>query len=241
VVPLDQLRTEWKAALADAGLNEATVRLYPFEGEGAGEAGAYWFRPGDKLAVDYQFPDAERVEDANAPENRNLHRVTVWTGREPPILSGRLRHELEHARQWDHHGKALFDLHDLIEDEVLPHKAGGLQGCGGTFINFIPTEQDANAAAAMFLRDRYPEDLLATLREGKWRNLACSLVGPESLESLPKRMICFAYQFRDRCAQVEQERGVPFQQILAWSYDGAAGIWSALEKSRLQPAQISGS
>jgi hypothetical protein len=65
---LDQ---EWRAALADAGIDSAQTRVYLMEGVGQGEggrgAGAVWFPPGDELVLDDQFPDANRIDDANDP------------------------------------------------------------------------------------------------------------------------------------------------------------------------------
>ena len=58
-----------------------------------------------------------------------------------------MRHELEHASQWDHHGQPIYGLYDLVL-EVLAHKAAELEGCGGMYVNAIPAEQDANAAAS---------------------------------------------------------------------------------------------
>jgi hypothetical protein len=73
-------------------------------------------------------------------------RVAIWRDVDLPVFAGRLRHELEHARQWDRFGRSIFELYDLIRDELLPRKAGDLNGCAGMYVNAIPAEQDANAA-----------------------------------------------------------------------------------------------
>lgn len=104
----------------------------------------------------------ELALEANSFQNVNRHRLVV---RRPlasdPVsvakLAGKLRHELEHARQWDACGPAVFLLSERA-DWVLVRKIKGLP-LWNVFTNLKPTEQDANAASAMFLRQRYPDSI----------------------------------------------------------------------------------
>src|SRR4051794_39709956 len=123
-LPLEVLETEWTAALDDAAMPRERVRLYVCDGGAAGDGAtaAVWHRPGAELVQDHQFPYSHHLADANAREHRDLHRVVIWRDHEAPMLGAVMRHELEHARQWDARGAPLFDLHDLIEHGVLPHK-----------------------------------------------------------------------------------------------------------------------
>lgn len=116
---LDQ---EWRAALADAGIDSAQTRVYLMEGVGQGEggrgAGAVWFPPGDELVLEDQFPDANRIDDANDPAHINLHRMSLRLDDDVALTAGRMRHELEHARQYDALGRAIFNLQGFVEDAL---------------------------------------------------------------------------------------------------------------------------
>src|SRR5438045_9327773 len=99
---IEQIDSEWSAALDDAGLPRDRVRLYiQNDASSTDEAGAVWFRPGDVLVRDSLFPDVGQVTDANHPDHRDLHRVAVWRDVDIAVLGARLRHELEHDSQWD--------------------------------------------------------------------------------------------------------------------------------------------
>jgi hypothetical protein len=227
------ISVEWEAALSDAGIPADRCRLYLCDGTGGGESslvGAVWHRPGASLVVDPAFPNAGQLSDANDPAHINLHRIVLWRDHELPVLGGLMRHELEHARQWDVLGTRYFDLIDLVERGVLPHKAGGLDGCAGALINAAPAEQDANAAAAMYLRSRHPEAIPKILLDQDRRQLACSLTGPGPRESLPTRTVAFLAQFPAACAAVAagHRTGADFPTILEAYWAGAGKLWHTL-------------
>jgi hypothetical protein len=121
-------------------------------------ADAVWFPPGDEIVVDDQFPDADQIADANAPEHIELHRMSLRADDDVAATSGRMRHELGHARQYEALGRSIFNLQRFIE-EALAYRAGGLDGCAGHLINAIPTELDTNAAASVLLRERHPREV----------------------------------------------------------------------------------
>jgi hypothetical protein len=126
---VEELQAEWDAALADAGIDRSAVRLYVIEDVKRDDgAGAVWFRPGSEIGEGDQIHNPDYLRDMNKPAHKDLHRIVLWAAVETPVLAGRLRHELEHARQWDRFGQPICDLYDLVLDEVLPHKAGGLDG-----------------------------------------------------------------------------------------------------------------
>ena len=54
------------------------------------------------------------------------------------LFAALVRHELEHARQWDAR-RTIFDLQGFIEDDVLTEIAGGLDGGNGGPINTVPS------------------------------------------------------------------------------------------------------
>jgi hypothetical protein len=138
------IRPEWEAARADAGFAETDARLYPFAGiQSADGDHPYYFVPGHDLVQSEKFPDelGGRLQDAN--EHRDSHRIAISVGAPTVALGAKLRHELEHARQFDAHGKPLFNLNDLAL-ATLSERVGGLPG-GGVLYNLNPMEIDANA------------------------------------------------------------------------------------------------
>jgi len=220
---------QWRLALVDAGLSSASCRRYDFIGEQSnGDVGAVWFPPGDTIPLSHHFPDAARLADANDGEHIDLHRIGVWGCADPAALGARLRHELEHAIQWEQHKRPLFQLYDLLRDEILTRKIGGLAGCSGAYINAIPSEQDANAAAAMFLRKHHPQAVSDLCKDKDRQLLACSLVGPEAIETLPARMVAYMSLHRERCADVAKSRGHSFADVLDGTFPGAGGYWQRL-------------
>ncbi len=109
------------------------------------------------------FRDPELRAEANGDVQRKLYRVAVWVDDDRALVGARLRHELEHVRQWLELGPALFGLYWLLRGHVLEHKARQLRGCGGSYLNAIPSEQDANAASA-----HYVEKCHSTSGSGCW-------------------------------------------------------------------------
>jgi hypothetical protein len=177
------------------------------------------------------FPgdDAQR-DEANSDENRVLHRIAVPA--EPSdraTFAALVRHELEHARQWDAM-LGIFDLHDFIEHDILPEIAGGLDGCGGGLINTIPTEMDCNAAASVYIAGRFIEAEVQAIRDGPRRFLACSLLPPPPPETLPARMIAFAYVHRAAVERHAERRNFPVASILGAVHGHAPALWARLEQ-----------
>jgi hypothetical protein len=121
-------------------------------------------------------------------------------------------------------------LPDLIEYDILPEIAGGLDGCGGGLINTIPTEMDCNAAASAYIADRFSAAEIQPIRDGPQRYLACSLIPPLPPETLPTRMIAFAYVHRAAVDRHAARRGLPVASILRSVYPSAPGLWARFEE-----------
>jgi hypothetical protein len=222
---------EWSAALADAGIDQSATRLYLARAMGLKHIGAVWHPPSDELVVDERFPDPSQLDDANADEHRRLHRIVVPAELEDVVtFAALLRHELEHARQHDAWGRPIVELQRLIERHVLRHKAGGLDGCAGQLINAVPTEIDANAAASVYVSARFSKEDVARLQGGKRSALACSLLPPESTDTLPARMLAFAFVHRSAFIAYADERGWDLAEMLDGYFgDGASDLWARLE------------
>ena len=197
------LDDEWLAALADAGILASSAELIVLGGPEShdGCRAKYW-RPGDPL-------DADVARLDNEPGlTRDLHRVALWGDHSIEGASGLLRHELEHARQLLAHSEPLLLQFQACEDRLI-EEVGGLPGSARLYQD-IPMEQDANAAAARFLRRRFPtaqlDELLAA---GDPDSAVLRDHGePGPLETLPARMEQFLQTVRERCAEFRQEHGL---------------------------------
>ncbi len=225
-----EIQPEWEAALADAGFDVGRVRLYPFSGR-ASETGfcAFYFVPGQEIYDSPEFPDKLGGQIENANRHLDLHRIAAWVETDLPVLGARLRHELEHARQYDEFGEHLYALNDLIT-HVMTRKVGGLRG-GGRLYNFNPIEVDANAAAARFAWERYgEEEARRRLEDGEEEDSALfrSLTPPADIATLPKRLLCFLAQFPDLCEMESTACGRPFEELLARAWPGIDDTWRAL-------------
>jgi hypothetical protein len=222
------LEAEWTCALSDAGMPPERARLYVVDGAASFNlAYAMWYRPGYVVVRDHDFPEPLDVEAANAPENIDAHRIVVWRDATAALVGATLRHELEHARQYDALGAGLFELYNMIRFGVFPHQAGGLPGCSGAYMPAIPAERDADAAAAVYLREHHP-DAGAEIRAGERRNLACSILPPEPHDTLPLRMVAFMALHPSACAAHAAAEGEDFPKLLDRAYPGAGAMWRTI-------------
>jgi hypothetical protein len=120
---------ETTAALADALFDSAQVRLYPIASLWANDhVGAAWFRPGDPISDDdpHFRDDALRVR-ANQPDAIDLHRIVVTAHPDNGVtFAALLRHELEHARQFDAVGAGVSGLLSDVPIDVKGRGVGGV-------------------------------------------------------------------------------------------------------------------
>jgi hypothetical protein len=91
-------------------------------------------------------------DDVNSRHVRKLHEIAICSDYADFELAFAIRHELEHARQVECHGRELGDLHGLVEDM--------LRGQSNALYNAMPMEHDANGAAASFVRATFPAEYL---------------------------------------------------------------------------------
>jgi hypothetical protein len=226
-----EIDEEFTAALADAGIERTATRLYLANEMGQKHIGAVWFPPGDELYEDEQFPDESQLDDANSAAHRNLHRIVAPAKPDDKaMLAALLRHELEHARHYDALGTTITQLQDFIEHGVLPYAAGGLDGCAGGLVNTIPTEVDCNAAASVYIAGRFSPDEVQRIRDGDRRALACSLLPPDPPETLPARMLAFAFIYRGAVIAYAAQQGSEVGEVIDGYFgDGAAETWARLE------------
>ena len=227
-----EIAAEWQAAVSDVGIPHERVCVHVFEGSSnARGEGALWAMPGRNVprkSVPF-IGDNDGFRRFNT-EQRDLHRVVVWSDQQPVLLAAKMRHELEHARQFEAHGPALFGLYDLV-NAALDLKVAGLMG-GGHVYSSIPTEVDANAAAARFVSGRHAVDAARLLEERhEASNLLRSLTGPGPLKTLPGRMVAFAYEYADLGERYFRERSfaMTFAATVDQTWPGALQAWSAID------------
>jgi hypothetical protein len=165
----DEVLEEFEVARADAGLAEDPVRMFLMAGDPLTTAGPWPVHvlPGRPVEHDLPVFDAAARAEANDASIRDHHRIAVRagiaTGDEGAltVVSGLIRHELEHALQYrGDRGQEVWEL-DWIADCV----AAKLDEPGGNAAyRSKPSEAGANAAASCFLCWRHPA-ARATLAE----------------------------------------------------------------------------
>jgi hypothetical protein len=192
----------WNEAIADSGLDVAQLRRFGAVRAVVEGAGAQWWAP--EVSVHEPPVQLELREDdaaaADRPPLLEKHRVATAPieNLEPPLadaaFAAKLRHELEHARQWEICGPEPFMLMQLAR-EVHRRKTGGM--VYGAFLNQMPIEDDANAAASLFVRKRWPDCVDELRRHEAYGTLARAVLGPATPETLVVRMVGFLFHYRD--------------------------------------------
>jgi hypothetical protein len=219
------LDEEWVSALRHAEL-DSSIALFAFAGTGPNRINALYY-PTDAVAPPDQVPDAADRARVNAQLDR--HRVGVWAeGKSRAVVGALLRHELEHVRQWQRL-RARQDALYTIAKDLLWRKAGNLDGCQGGLINTIPAEDDCNAAAAIYVREHHKDAVAEICRSDDFRHLACSLVGPQPIETLPARTVAWMFVHSDLCAQVVEGQASSFGEILRAANPRDQELWDAIE------------
>jgi hypothetical protein len=199
--PLDEktVEEEWAAAVRDAELDADACRLMCLEAANGPTSGHY--PPGRTLGAD-ELIDDDVAATLNESANIDRHRVVVLrdvpaeAGRE--LFAAKLRHELEHARQWEAVGDVAQQL-SCIVDELIEVVAGGFNEDGRAIYHAQPVERDANAAASHFVRRRFAAETLTAIAAGSDAVLVEAGVAPGALDTLPARMVAFLFQYADVC------------------------------------------
>jgi hypothetical protein len=115
---------------------------------------------------------------------------------------------------------------DQTGDHVLWEKLR--DGPSGTsYYQLKPTENDANAAASMYIRDRFPADVRSMLESMIGHALVRSFVPPEPRETLLVRYVGWFLLLENatrRCVPVGMEVDAFFRVPM----QGAGRIWQVL-------------
>lgn len=153
----DRLRTELERACEDAGLDPRGWVVWIVDAvRPAGTTPTAYLQPAGEVKPDtvlvFRAVGPERVD----PYRLTAHRLAIW--RELPgfpdaALGPMLRHELEHARRWERSGTRFYEADERLRASV-----------GHSGYAQLPTEREANAAAAAYARRTLGTSELAELQ-----------------------------------------------------------------------------
>ena len=165
---------------------------------------ATFFRPGRQVFAASDFPAAQnQVAEANSADAKAGFRIGIFYDYPDLALIGLLRHELEHALQWQCHGEQMFELFDLYE-RVLIHNFGGQPG-SALHYNKIPMEYDANAAGSLLVKKiGSPDEIEALQNDSRFSQLGREYTRAQG--SLPRRMRSFLDEYADAFENWSQQQ-----------------------------------
>lgn len=159
MLDLDQLTRELLDAADDAGIAPASLVVFVVDARRPpGTTPIAYLQPAGVLRPDtvvvFRAAGAGRV----AAHRLRAHRLALWhdlPGVPAAALAPMLRHELEHARRFERSGPRFFEVDDLVRAAV--------RDAGGSGYARLPSEREANAAAAAYARARLDADELAAV------------------------------------------------------------------------------
>lgn len=142
-----------RSALTDAGVLEDTVVIYVVAGAPPDGAAEYaYLPPGHWGDLEHRVL---RAVGARIHEAADFHRFAAYaTPANAPdsALAVGLRHEVEHAVQFNRFGPHLFYLESILRRAM--RRAGHMDDYAE-----IPSERDANLAAGVYARAHYAAEL----------------------------------------------------------------------------------
>lgn len=195
---------EWEVVRGDVDLHdEVSVWCSELSPDGHRD-GARHYRPGYPIGENILAPEQHELARDWAEAHPYGHRIILfcdaWRSYEAPLagalVGALLRHEAEHARQHEKIGPRLWELDELLTHAMCVHVAG--TSGGADLLTFRPVEQDANAAAAQYLRKRHQHAVEAILG-GCFRHVARPQTPPQRYETLFARTVACLYQYRECC------------------------------------------
>lgn len=228
----------WEGAVEAAGFSQDQVAYWISEETPSEirDRAAMYFLPGPDPDPPYAFSEAQ-LEEATDDEMAERHRIVIHIDYELPenldlgaieaYFAVVVRHELEHARQVDApDGRLALEVDQNLVDPVLFERAGGIKG-GAEYHNMKPSELDANAAASVYVRSRFPDEVPILLDAEVCGSMLRSNTEPEDPASLLRRTVCFLFQFRSIAEALSAPLPVAAHLELYGGSDAVA-IWDHL-------------
>jgi hypothetical protein len=226
----------WTAALRDADLTADDVLLYPHDAAPPNDGPTAIHVPPGVLIFGKDAAPLPAEQRQHAADNYGHHQILLHIDDDPDVLTAKLRHELEHVRQWQEarDGKGLFQVYQAIGcamDMVIGRDPAKRRG-SGVIYNIVPMEIGANAAASRFIRPLVDAQRLAVVEAGESANLFRRQPEPEPPEGEGLRMLCsaaiLATQIEDAFKQGNHPNGRlgPIAQVV----DGGETIWATLRE-----------
>jgi len=212
----------WRLARVDAGFAPEDVRVYVLRGVKHGDYWGMYFKPGDRLVFDQNFPlSVDQLNDANGT-GLTRHRVAVYAGVQEAELAGLMRHELEHAAQQRRYGDASWTIYERTIG-ALSRRYDNRPGSGSIY-NSVPIERDANAASAAHVVPTYGP-LAQAILDGEHAVLFRFPEGPLPLDSLGLRSLAFAAVHASAFEAELAENSETLEEVLGGVVSDALERW----------------
>ena len=179
-----RLRIELERACEDAGLDPRAWIVWIVDAvRPAGTTPIAYLQPagavGPTTVFVFRAVGPERVD----PYHLTAHRLAIWRelpGLPDAALGPMLRHELEHARRWERSGTEFYEADERLRASV--GRAGYAQ---------LPTEREANAAAAAYVRRTLSPAQIEDLRAcGEFADLLAADRAPADVVAATLELIC---------------------------------------------------
>jgi hypothetical protein len=220
----------WTVALSDAAISPTRASLLVVPGDALDHRWAMHLRPGTKAFSEDAFPlDRDQLRAANDLDARRGHRVILRGPPDTRATVALLRHELEHARQYDvapqthQFAQIVVDALSLAFDELgLRDRPGS-----GTIYNLIPQELDANRAARALATALYGIPTAEELA-GPHSALYRQDCAPEP-ETLVRRALALTSLVSAKFGEACRFQGRSVDQTLSWLHPDASAAWSVLQ------------
>lgn len=176
----------WTLALSDTGLDESEARLYFATDQLPGGGLAEAFAPGQEISGSHPLTAVDRTD---ATQRRSTTRVVIDSEGLPDTVTWAIvRHELEHRVQHRACGLPISQVGYAAEATLID--VFGIRPGAAALYQEIPTEKDANDAAADFARATFGDECDAA--GPQWAVLMDRRDHREPLSTVAHRQASFA-------------------------------------------------
>jgi len=214
IVDPTDLRTVLMRACRDAAVDPGTCVVWVVDARRPeGSTPIAYLQPAGRVREDtVQVFRAVGAERARAFEG-SAHRFAVWRrlpGLPEAALGPMLRHELAHAVRWHESGTAFYEADERLRAEA-----------GASAYTQLPTEREANAAAAAYARHALSQVELAELETVP--ELAELLVAEAPADVVGETLALLGEVVEVAPARLEPRAGGPIVEVVAAATAAHAG------------------